>query len=205
MNEERAAQIIPLLEIQPYIRDVFWKPEAHGFNIDCFRNHWRANMNISDIVHRWLKLPPAPLELPWLFVNYARLVAPVVFARSARYRNRRFPWRNVYNQYKDQAVFVGLPEEHTNFCREVGPIGYYHCKDLLELAEVIEGCQLFVGNQSSPRAIAEGLKKPVLVEQCRVQHDTHFKRMSAWYSGLYLPDINNDPCWRSRPDMVLVK
>jgi ADP-heptose:LPS heptosyltransferase len=51
---------------------------------------------------------------------------------------------------------------------------------LLDVARVIAGCKLFVGNQSSPRAIAEGLKIPVVVEKGR-HNQCHFARHDAWY------------------------
>jgi hypothetical protein len=46
---------------------------------------------------------------------------------------------------------------------------------LLDLAQIIAGCELFIGNQSAPRAVAEALKKPCWIESGRPPN-TFFSR-----------------------------
>jgi hypothetical protein len=93
----------------------------------------------------------------------------VVINRTARYHNVGFPWKKVAERFRDQSVFVGTEEEHREFVRECGwRLPHHKTRNFLELARVIAGCKLFIGNQSSPYAIAEGLKKPAILE---VWHD----------------------------------
>jgi len=49
------------------------------------------------------------------------------------------------------------------------------------LARVIAGCQRFIGSQGFPHALAEGMKKPVIVELCRVAPRVVFQRDGAQY------------------------
>jgi hypothetical protein len=70
----------------------------------------------------------------------------------------------------------------------VGPVPIVATPTLLDVARVIAGCKLFVGNQSCPRAIAEGLKVPVASSHGR--HNTcHFARPDAWYDRLPPPEL----------------
>ena len=98
------------------------------------------------------------------------------------------PW----DKYARDAVFVGLPDEHAAFCREVGPVTQYPTDDLLQVARVIAGAKLFVGNQSSPRAIAEGLKKPVVQEIFMHDPNCCFNRPDEWDGrdgSVHLPEL----------------
>ena len=71
-----------------------------------------------------------------------------------------------YTILKDYACgFIGLDHEYDLFCDRYGfkpqriPV-----KDGLETAQYIAGSKLFVGAASSAKAIAEGLKHPMLME-----------------------------------------
>lgn len=57
-----------------------------------------------------------------------------------------------------------MPHEHRQFCNCFGEVEYQPTKDLLEVAKLIAGSPLFIGNQSSAMAIAEGLKHPRVQE-----------------------------------------
>lgn len=190
---DSVAAIEPLLSRQSYIESVQFAPGPlpGTLNLDTFRRHWRGGYNIADIVAEWLGIPHHPREAPWLYVE-ANRVAPVVFARCDRWRNPEFPWKKVLKKYDGNAVFVGLPHEHERFVREVGPVPFHPTADFLELAAVIAGADLFVGNQSSPRAVAEGLKRPVLQESDRSNDNCHWERRRTWYgyrSDTYIPDL----------------
>ena len=65
----------------------------------------------------------------------------------------------------EQSVFVGLPDEHEAFCKLTGwRIDHHQTKNMLELAQVIAGCEQFLGNQSMALAIAQGLRVPYAYE-----------------------------------------
>lgn len=109
---------------------------------------------------------------------------PVVINRSQRYHNPDFNWRAIVERYSDRAIFVGLPKEHAAFVEKFGYVPYYPTENLLDVARVIAGCKLFIGNQSCPHAIAEGLKAPVILEVCREVPNCCFKREGSqhiWY------------------------
>jgi hypothetical protein len=63
----------------------------------------------------------------------------------------------------------------------VPQVPYHPTPTLLDLARVLAGADLFIGNQSAPRALAESLKVPVWVEEDKRIPDTKFLRTDAWY------------------------
>jgi hypothetical protein len=159
----------PLLSAQPYIQEVTLTEESAPLDLSTFRPDYKPTQSLlaSQCAHGKKKygLPIVKGDTPWLFVNKAKETkGRVVIARSPRYHNDLFPWKTVLNHYGQSVLFVGLPEEHEDFSKKFGRVEHRPVKDLLELAELIAGSELFVGNQSSPYAIAEGLKHPRILE-----------------------------------------
>ena len=109
------------------------------------------------------------------------------FHLSRRYRNPGFPWKRVYARYGREAVMVGTPPEHAEFCAAVGPVSYVYTPTFLELAQVVAGCALFVGNQSGPLAVAIGLRKRFVQEVCLTDPNCYWERAYATYG--YGPDL----------------
>lgn len=183
MDEHNASMIIPLLNAQNGIT-ADWKPTfgSEGLRMDFgVRRFYRNGYNLADIHSNWVGHDHWHTELPWLIADFASSHPyKIVVARSARYRNPKFDWRALHAQFHGRACFVGVPWEHQNFQEEVGPIDYVETPSLLDVARLIMGADMFIGNQSCPRAIAEGLKVPVVVEQGN-PGNTHFSRECAWY------------------------
>ena len=92
------------------------------------------------------------------------MLSEAVISRSLRYHNPLFPWKEVLARYGRDAVFVGHPEEHRAFTADYGPVPLRTCRDLLEVAQVIKGSWLFIGNQSAPAAIALGCGVRTIME-----------------------------------------
>ncbi len=154
--------LAPLLSAQHYVQGVAqWQgePIAKDFvalrhlmvpDVDLATQHWRCVTNIEpDVTTPWLIVPDA--------VRHGR----PVFARSTRYRNRH--WDAAWDDLKasnPRALFVGTEAEFVEF----GHGEHYLARSALDLAQVISGASIFVGNQSLPYAIAEGLKVPRLLE-----------------------------------------
>lgn len=191
-NAQKFAKIYPLLAIQPYLHSVVFQHECPEtpWNFNRFRpwNWERRATRIESLAQSQLRifnLPEAVLQEQWLCVDEPVFSEnkKVVFHRSFRYRNRNFPWKEILAKYGRYAVFVGMPDEHQNFCAEIGPVDYFPTEDYLELARVIAGAVLFVGNQSCPYAIAEGLKQNAILETCPGCEDCQF----------YRPNLQNDP------------
>jgi hypothetical protein len=61
-------------------------------------------------------------------------------------------------------VVVGLEDEFEDFRRQVPSAEYVSTANFLALARIFAGCRLFVGNQSSAFAVAEGLVVKRLLE-----------------------------------------
>lgn len=189
MTPERAQSIGELVRRQPYVHGVTWQGGPTGVNLDAWRGHYQDHLNLSDMVCEVFGVPHSPREQPWLFVE-PRRTARIVLHRSARYRNPNFPWRRVWEEYRREAIFVGLPKEHAEFCDTVGPISYIHTEDMYELARLIAGGELFVGNQSSPFAVAEGLKVPTVLEidpKCNNCHWDRRGNVHGWDADVRLP------------------
>lgn len=166
INEEYLERLKPLLVCQDYIGSVEkYEGQEIEFNLDLFR---RAVPDTTrSHIPRWyfpgLKLT-CDLSTPWLKVSpWHGLSGNIIIARSARYQNPRLS----YEFLKDyDCGFVGLPEEHQTFCDRFFELPHFQVDNYLELAQIIDTCKLFVGNQSFPFALAEGLKTPRILEVC---------------------------------------
>lgn len=172
--------IKPLLEAQPYINAVkAWRREPLHWESEKFRGYGFVNnkLNLAHnhaqaaIKDKFIKKLP-DVASPWLTVEPdTRYAGRVIINRSFRYNNSLFPWAKIVGHLGSKLLFIGLPEEHARFQRDFGTVEYCHPKDLLEVARMIAGSELFIGNQSSCMTIAEGLKHPRIQEVCLWQPD----------------------------------
>ena len=152
----------------------------------------KGKSNIADQTLGSFALPYKWSTEPWLTVPDPIKTSPVVIHRSPRYHNDSFPWCKVVEKYKGNIVMIGMRSEHETFCKQFGEVPYLHTKDYLELARVIAGAELFIGNQSSPYAVAEGLKKRTCQEMCLRIANCHWHRPGAVYgrdSNVILPEL----------------
>ncbi len=79
-------------------------------------------------------------------------------------------------------AFVGIRKEYDAFIQEFNyEIPFYETVNFLELAQLIAGCDLFIGNQSSPNAINEGLKHQNIQVVCDECPNCLFMRLNAHY------------------------
>jgi hypothetical protein len=167
----RMQAINPLLLSQPYIISVkTYEGEAIDWNASDFRMSYRRTNNLVSAHHRHYlgqkHLPPVQVDQtqPWLTAEKADTCGRVVINRTARYHNPSFPWKRVVETYGSLLLFVGTADEHTAFEQAFGTVEYRPTSDMLEVARLIAGCELFIGNQSCAFAIAEGLKHPRILE-----------------------------------------
>ena len=181
VTRESTKLIQPLLEAQKYIDSVEYSPLAARYDLDEWLGKYDGRLSLAVSCARAFGLPDAIVDEPWIELNEMRAVAPVVMHRSPRYRLKMFPWHLAVNKYRGKCVFVGLKEEHQDFVSCFGYIPYYPTKDFLELAEVIAGSWLYIGNQSSPYAVAEGLKHNSIQEVWLEQPNCLFDRANAGY------------------------
>ena len=183
--------LIPLLEAQSYLRRVEVTTAPAEYNLDAWRSHYREGLNIAEMTLRTFGFAPCHAAAPWIAVE-PKAISRVIFHRSPRYRNARFPWQRVVEKYRGQAVFVGLAGEHAEFVIAFGAVPHFPTANHLELAQVIAGAELFIGNQSSPYAIAEALKMRTVLEVCLAYRNCTFNRSNGIYGLVehtYLPDL----------------
>ena len=170
----------PLVEAQPYINSVrIWKDEKIHWESEKFRQYGYVN-NKLNLAHNHAQaavrdgfVSSMPdVSKPWLTVESDTTYRNrVIINRSPRYNNPRFPWREVVKHFGGMIVFIGLAEEHARFCEAFGQVEYQPTRDFLEVARIIAGSALFIGNQSACMTIAEGLKHPRIQETCLTHPD----------------------------------
>lgn len=176
----RAYLVKPLVEAQPYINSVrIWKCEPLHWESEKFR-HYRFVNNKLNLAHNHAQaalkdgfIAEMPdVSKPWLTVDPDTSYAGrVVVNRSPRYNNPRFPWKEVVKHFGERIIFIGLADEHSRFCASFGNVEYRTTRDFLEVAQMIAGSELFIGNQSACMTIAEGLKHPRIQEVCLTHPD----------------------------------
>lgn len=208
MTRHACENIRRLLEAQPYITEVIFTelfPAALvEHNLNTFRNYliekqtgryWNnpgfsGTKSLAVVHQETFNVSGVDEREPWLRAE-PRVIdgKTVVMARSERYQNPRFPWVHVVNRYASQAVFVGSEKEHQLFTSQFGYVERVQTTDLYDVAQVISGAAVFVGNQSCPFAIAEGLKKPCVQESWDHDPNCMFDRPDALYQVDQLDEI----------------
>ncbi len=138
-----------------------------------------------DVNTPWIKADPSPLSQGRVLIN-----------RTSRYNNQFFQWRQIVEHYGDLILFVGHDTEYSSFCSAFGKVERVAARNLMDIASLVSGCELFIGNQSCANALAEGLKKPIIQETSLKLPDCVFVRPHAqhvWDGSCTLPAIGNAP------------
>ena len=181
----RMGLIEGLLQSQPYLVSVRFSDDV---NVRCthdfrpFRRKYRNNRTLTESQADWVGVNQVIMD-PWLTVNKPswKTAGRIVVARSARYHNPRFPWAKLVQAVGKQMLFIGIEEEHKDFCQKFGQIDWLPTQTLMEVAEAIAGSDLFIGNQSSPCWIAMGLGHPLVQETHETMHDSRVFRANAMF------------------------
>lgn len=185
------AAFSPLANAQPYIREcriirdddqVDWRSEDFrkaGYNrgntlLGAHLDHLILTHGIGHGING---------TEAWLSVEASKETAGrVVVNRTARYRNPSFYWDRIIRHYGYRPIFVGLEHEWREFCAYFGYVEFRPTSNLLEVASLIAGSDLFIGNQSVANAITEGLKHTSIQETSLTHPDCIFKRSNAQHS-----------------------
>lgn len=180
-NYSQIELLKPLLKEQFYIKDVIpWHGEKVDVDLDYFRSPGNHVFNLCEKILSAFSVPFKESSTPWITCD-SKSVARCVVARSFRYRNDKMDYSQFLKQYGDDCVFVGLANEHHDFEEKFGSIRHHIVENFLELAQVINGSELFVGNQSSPMAVAIAMHK-TLIQECYPSHaDCIFDFQNARY------------------------
>ena len=165
LNGQSVKLIAPLLENQSYINNcsVYADQEIH-VNLSLFRksgiyldrgNIARWNFYTTGVTanlsEKWLQAGPD--------LSYKDII---VVARSQRYQNPiiNYSFLSAYNK----VVFLGVKDEYKDIKKYIPNIRHIEVDNFLEMGRIIAGCKLFIGNQSFPYSLAEGLKVPRILE-----------------------------------------
>lgn len=204
-----------LVLAQPYIQDfrVFVSGEQPMWRSGGFRGaglHRRtepllhAHLNhLNQVTGMGLKFDTSE---PWLSVlPVMRSQGRVIINRTIRYKNRHFPWSKIVQHYGDKIAFIGLPHEHAIFCNDFGPVEHIKTRTMMEMAKLIAGSELFIGNQSCAFALAEGMKHTAIQETARDIPDCIFKRdnvQHVWDGSCVLPAVGDTPSTRLKGNVL---
>lgn len=165
LNQRMFEQLRPLILAQPE----FGSCELYtGGPVDIDLDKMREYPLLLDRgnIARWYFLIfPVNFDLnrAWLSVQPDPGVRDaIVIARSRRYRAPEVSYR--FLQKYSEVYFIGLEDEYADMRGMVPGIRYRPVKDFYEMAAVIAGSRLFIGNQSFPFSLAEALKVNRLLE-----------------------------------------
>jgi hypothetical protein len=183
----------PLLRRQSYIDEVITWNGEHDVDLDRFRGVLFRGFegNYVQAYHMTFDLPftSQMFDENWLEAD-PKKIAPIVINRTFRYRcpNGTGTWQDILAQADiiKNGVFVGNDDEHENFVKLTGfAVPRYVVKDLKELADVIAGADLFMGNQSVAYSIAMGLGVTSILETIKIKplynNECYFPRTNCTY------------------------
>lgn len=165
LNDKMIDMLIPLLEYQPQIALCKkYENELLDYDLDIFRK-FSFMLDRGSITKWYFNVfgISADTSKPWLIApKEEQYKDSIIVSRSHRYR-APFITYNFLNKYKN-VCFIGVPEEYNDIKKEVPNIKHLPVNDFLQMATIINSCKLFIGNQSFPFSIAEGLKVNRLLE-----------------------------------------
>lgn len=167
--------IRPLLEIQPYLYKLCFVKSSElpseYLDLDGFK-HCGLNLKAGPIQGWYRKAfgVAFPIESPWLSLPATETAsgrAPtfdVLVGRTTRFCNTSINYG--FLDQIEKAGFIGLRYEYEDFVErhKLSSLRHVPVENALELARVMLGCQVYVGNQSLNFAIADGLKIPRALE-----------------------------------------
>ncbi|MDB5137534.1 MAG: hypothetical protein JWP37_4137 [Mucilaginibacter sp.] len=187
LNRTMADNLKPLLNSQPYIdkTSIYNDQEVH-LDLSLFRESG-LELDKGNIA-RWNFYTTginANLSEPWLDVQQrSEFSDSIVLSRSSRYNNPLISY-SFLSEHKN-VVFLGVKSEYERMKKSISNLYWHPVNDFLEMAEVIRGSKLFIGNQSFPFSIAEALKVvrllevfhliPNVIPEGRNGYDFHFQK-----------------------------
>ena len=180
----KALFLLPLLKQQPYLQDVdlysgdpidaWMHYDAHGGE---FHKDDLGIKNLTWFHAKKYNLSLDELQDPWIEVSGVRDISKdrnIVVNRTLRYRGNDNFYHFQRDLINEKAIFVGLLDEYKDFVSKyhTTKVPFVVTNDCLELAQVIKGCDRFIGNGSLAASIAIGLGLQITYEFC--PHASHY-------------------------------
>lgn len=179
---------------QPYIKafDVMTPSTEITHNLDRFRPAFVGHpTNYIDLYAQTFNITEPLSNKPWLTAPAPRVIPgrPIVINRTERWipPSPGTAWDQLRDQgWADQSVFVGLEQEYEKFQADTGWTNtpWEETPTMMDLANVIAGGSVFMGNQSSALSLAIGLG----VADIRVEAR---KDMPLNRNECYFPQMSN--------------
>jgi hypothetical protein len=174
----------PLIEAQDYITEVkiYEKNVKIDYNLNLFRykfadpNSRSKTKNLLDLHLDAFNLPTWDPNEAWLKVDRPIILdRKTIVSRSPRMQ-ANYPWFEVNKfNFRDKAIFVGLPKEHEIFEYTFDiKIPHHQVKNALELAQVIAGCKGFAANSTFTLAVAIGLGYVPIIQEVEPHFPTTY-------------------------------
>jgi hypothetical protein len=162
-----ATMLKPLLLATNFIEDVLiYNGQKVDYDLDKFRT---IGLNLgAGNISRWYfqAFPELTCDLfkPTIEIKLSRILnETIVINRTERYQNGQIDY-SILNQYKNPKYFVGTEHEFHLMSKMVKNLQYQEVSNFYELADLINNCKVFIGNQSMNFAIAEQLKSNRILE-----------------------------------------
>jgi hypothetical protein len=167
LNKYMATMLKPLLLATNFIEDVLiYTGQKVDYDLDKFR---QIGLNLgAGNISRWYfqAFPELTCDLiqPTIEIKLSRILnETIVINRTERYQNGQIDY-SILNQYKNPKYFVGTEHEYHLMSKMVKNLQYQEVSNFYELAELINNCKVFIGNQSMNFAISEQLKSNRILE-----------------------------------------
>jgi hypothetical protein len=190
MTLELAGVLKPLLEHQPYIDSVdIYDNQYIDYDLDLFRHiHYANGGNLGDMHAKLFNYDFSILNKQSIFLkdsyNANLPTYDIIINRTDRYNNQLFPWSSILDEYSTYTkCFVGTKLEYTKFIEtfDFKNIDYIETENFLQVAWLINNSRIFIGNCSSPYAIAETMKHHTIQESCTWCLSCLYDRPNAYY------------------------
>ena len=175
------AELCSIMEAQPYIESFSVLPPGEVRAFDVNLNDFRKNGILWHM--GWMNFLPRIFRTsllldPWIHLPNISKNEDVILIHRSRvppHRNPSFlPFlRTIATNNKCKFLTCSVNEYNDFPVKDLVPLE--KVDTLEEMYTKINGCTFFIGNQSSPLAIAYSLGKPCLCEstQCKFYTDTH--------------------------------
>jgi hypothetical protein len=190
MSLELAGVLKPLLEHQPYIDSVdIYDNQYIDYDLDLFRTIHPPLSNLGELHAKVFDYDFSILKEQSIFINDScetnLPVYDIIINRTERYNNPLFPWQTILNTHyaNHSKCFIGTRSEYESFLEtySFSDIDYVPTTDFLQVAWLIKNSKIFIGNCSSPYAIAETLKHTSIQESCTWCLSCLYQRSNAYY------------------------
>ncbi|NBU80613.1 MAG: hypothetical protein EBS55_03055 [Flavobacteriaceae bacterium] len=168
LNEYMFKMLRPLLLTTDFIEDVIvYNGQKIDYDLDKFRE---IGLNLgAGNISRWYfqTFPELTCDLfePTLGLGFSKLVKndSIIINRTERYQNGQLDY-SILNQYDNHKYFVGTEHEYYLMSKIIKDLEYVEAFSFYHIAELINNCKVFIGNQSMNFAIAEQLKSNRILE-----------------------------------------